>query len=81
MPADTAAKRYSAMNITAPWRGLNVVPNVAIPQGERQAVMFMYSGILASPATVVVSGTGLQFIGEVQQISISGVMNTSMGQG
>jgi hypothetical protein len=48
MPADTAAKRYSAMNLSCPWRGLNVVPNVAIPQGERQAVMYYYSGILWS---------------------------------
>ena len=47
MPADTPAKRYSAMNVACPWRGLNVIPNVTILQGERQAVMFMYSGILA----------------------------------
>jgi len=50
MPADTALKRYSAMNIGCSWRGLNVVPDVAIPQGERQAVMFLYSGILAGGA-------------------------------
>lgn len=56
MAADTAAKRFSAMNVTCPWRGLNVVPDVAIPQGERQAVMFMYSGILAAGGTPVVSG-------------------------
>jgi hypothetical protein len=49
MPADTAAKRYSAMNIGGPWRGLCVVPDAAIPQGERQAVMFLYSGIVAAP--------------------------------
>lgn len=47
MSADTAAKRYSAMNISCPWRGLNVVPNVTIPVGERQAIMFFYSGITA----------------------------------
>ena len=50
MAADTAIKRYSAMHISLPWRGLNVVPNAAIPQGERQAVMFMYSGVLAGGA-------------------------------
>ena len=55
MPADTAAKRFSAMNISSPWRGCNVVPNVAIPQGERQAVMFMYSGILAGAASSAVT--------------------------
>lgn len=47
----TALDRYSAMNISAPWRGLNVVPNAAIPQGERQAVMYLYSGILAAAST------------------------------
>ena len=45
--ADTAAKRYSAMNMMCPWRGLRVVPDVAIPQGERQAAMFMYSGLVS----------------------------------
>lgn len=56
MPADTAAKRYSAMNIKSPWRRLSVVPDAAIPLGERQAAMRMYSGILASGP--VVSGLG-----------------------
>ena len=46
MGADTALKRYSAMNIGSPWRGLNAVPDVAIPQGEQQAIAFFYSGIL-----------------------------------
>ena len=50
MAADTAAKRYSAMDLGGPWRGLTVVPNATIPQGERQAAMFLYSGILASGA-------------------------------
>lgn len=68
------------MNITSPWRGLNVVPNAAIPQGERQAVMFMYSGILAA-ASSGVTGSGKQFIGEIQQMGDSGIMDTSMGQG
>lgn len=57
MPADTAEKRYSAMSITSPWRGCHVSPS-AIDQGERQAVMFMYSGILAggggpAPAEII----------------------------
>ena len=47
MSADTGAKRYSAINILSAWRGVNVVPDVTVPQGERQAYMFMYSGILA----------------------------------
>lgn len=47
MSADTAAKRYSAMNIGAPWRGLNVPPSGSVSAGERNAVMFLYSGIAA----------------------------------
>lgn len=58
MAADTAAKRYSAMNVTCPWRGLNVIPNAAIPQGERQAVQFMYSGILAAGGAVAALSAG-----------------------
>jgi len=79
MAADTAAKRYSAMNIKNPWRRLSVVPNVAIPQGERQAVMFMYSGILA--ATPRATGTGMAFLGVIQQMGVNSCMDTSMGQG
>lgn len=53
MAADTAAKRYSAMNIGSPWRGLNIVP-AAIDQAQRQAVMFLYSGILAGASAVAI---------------------------
>lgn len=49
--AGTPAKRYSAMNIGCPWRGLNVVPSTPISQGERQAVMYLYSDPLVGPAT------------------------------
>ncbi len=54
MNADTPAKRYSAINIGSPWRGLNVVPDVTIPDGERYAVMYLYSGITASPPVVAI---------------------------
>lgn len=43
MPADTPLKRYSAMNIGSPWRGLNVVPQASISAEERSAVMFLYA--------------------------------------
>ena len=66
MSADTAAKRYSAMNINCPWRGLNVVP-AAITQGQRQAVMYMYSGILAGGA--VVADTLDPYIGFLSNVS------------
>lgn len=79
MPADTAAKRYSALNIACPWRGLNVVPNVAIPQGERQAVMFMYSGILAGPLSVTAASDGKQFLGEIQQLGIGAILDANIG--
>lgn len=53
MSADTAVKRYSAINISCPWRGINPPPDGSIDQGDRQVVMFMYSGILAGGAVVV----------------------------
>ena len=56
MPADTANKRYSAINISSPWRGVLPFPDGAISQGDRQAAMFLYSGILAAGGSVT-SGT------------------------
>ena len=69
MSADTAAKRYSAMNINCPWRGLNVVP-AAITQGQRQAVMYMYSGILAAGGAVAETAKYTGFI-----VNIGKLMN------
>ena len=53
MALDTAVKRASAINVTAPWRGLLPFPDGTIDQGDRQATAYQYSGILAgggSPA-------------------------------
>lgn len=77
MAADTALKRYSAMNISSPWRGLNVAPDVTIPQGERQAVMFFYSGILWGEAPETGSGGEESFIGAIQNDLM--IFNSSMG--
>jgi hypothetical protein len=49
MAADTAEKRFSAMQMGLPWRGVNVTPST-VDQDERQAVMFWYSGILFASA-------------------------------
>ena len=72
MSADTALKRFSAMNIACPWRGLNVIPDVTIPQGERQALLFLYAAVESvippTPPVVVVTtstfaGFGGGFLG------------------
>lgn len=64
--ADTSAKRFSAMNIAIPWRGINALPTGAIDQAERQAVLRYYSGILflssvAGPpaGSLLLSGVGI----------------------
>lgn len=79
MAADTPAKRYSAMSIASPWRGLNVVPDAAIPQGERQAAMYLYSGILAFNPSGSGGGDHKQFLGEVQTIGFTSIFDSSMG--
>ena len=76
MAADTALKRYSAMNIASPWRGLNVSPSASIPTGERFAVMYLYAMPDVSTASIVQER---QFIGEIQQIGFGGSIDTSVG--
>ena len=67
MPADTAEKRFSAMHISCPWRGLNLSPST-IDLAERQAVMFMYSGIEA--AAPAVGGSGIMRLGINSEINV-----------
>lgn len=52
MALDTAAKRSSAINVGSPWRSRLPLPDGTIGQNDRQAVAFMYGGILAGGAVV-----------------------------
>lgn len=47
MAMDTASKRSSAINLNSPWRGLWPIPDGAVSQGDRQATVFLYAGVLA----------------------------------
>lgn len=48
MALDSRQKRMSALNPACPWRGpLEDAPEAGVSQGNRQAMAFMYSGILA----------------------------------
>ena len=48
---DTPLKRASGVNVGMPWRVPGKYPPTGtFTQGERQAVAYMYSGILAGPA-------------------------------
>ena len=64
MAADTPLKRYSAINVSSPWRGLNVVPQPSNFAGERAAVMFLYA--LADAPSGGFSGNEKTFFGEIQ---------------
>ena len=59
MAADTSLKRYSAINIASPWRGLNLVSDATIPFGERYAAMYLYGGIEGGIGLVVEPGIAL----------------------
>lgn len=47
MAIDTALKRYSALNIQNPWRGVWPIPDGTIGAADRQIGAYLYSGILA----------------------------------
>lgn len=55
MAIDTRAKRGSAICVSMPWRPFLPLPDGVIDQGDRQAVPFMYSGILAGGGPPVVT--------------------------
>ena len=51
MAVDTAAKRSSAINPRLPWRTLPF-PDAAVGAGDRQAIVWLYSGILAGAVVI-----------------------------
>jgi hypothetical protein len=58
MALDTADKRFSAIHIGSPWRGILPFPDGDITSaGDRQTIVFLYSGISAGAAVVTISVT------------------------
>lgn len=53
MPINTAAKRYTALNVGCPWRGVNIQPIGAIDPAARLALAYLYSGLGAQAPVVV----------------------------
>lgn len=72
MDADTPVKRFSAIHIASPWRGLNVIPDVAISAGELAAALFMYAINIPTPPTG--GGADWQvFFGIIPQAIVNGM--------
>lgn len=80
MAADTALKRYSAMNISSPWRGLNVSPSVTVPAGERQALLLLYAlTSVTPPVSSATDDTALRI--DLAAINFGGTRMTYGGAG
>ena len=56
---DTALKRFSGQDVMMPWRGIHALPDGTIAARDRQALTFLYTGILATApvTTATLSGT------------------------
>ena len=53
MAIDTAAKRSSALDFEEVWQPASPLPDGAVEQGDRQHMVWSYSGIAATGAVVV----------------------------
>lgn len=58
MALDSVNKRYSAVNLGSPWRGLNYLPTGTIDAPERLAIAFLGSSIAAEAPVEVPDVTG-----------------------
>jgi len=52
---DTPSKRFSIMNLSCPWRTLLPPVDGSFDQGDRQHLLYYYSGIDWSGAAAVVA--------------------------
>lgn len=56
---DTAVKRQSAIGVSLPWRG-PPLPSGSVDQGDRQQLGYVYRGILAEEADILIV-SGLEY--------------------
>lgn len=74
MAVDTRDKRAAALR-----EGLLPLPDgLPLDAGDRQQVLWQYRLASEPPATIL-TGTGKQFIGEIQQLGLSDILDASMG--
>jgi hypothetical protein len=85
---DTPGKRFSAVNVGSPWRGLAYFPTGTVDASERLAVAFLYSGIAATaPVQVpdVVGETQAQATTDLQSpgfvVSVTTAYSSSVAAG
>lgn len=50
---DTVSKRASSVSLLSAWLLAPPIPDATLDQGDRQAIAYSYSGILAGAAAVV----------------------------
>jgi hypothetical protein len=62
MAIDTALKRFSAMNISNPWRSVLPLPDGTIDADDRQVVSLLYSGVLAGVGVPESSDGGVDVV-------------------
>lgn len=60
---DTASHRFSAIHTGGPWRGIGTLPSGTVDQAARQAVAFLYAGILAEAGGAVMDSDGTPVTG------------------
>lgn len=54
MAIDTDTRKFSAMNIGCPWRGVNNIPSGAVDEPEQFSLLYLYNEFAAEAA----AGTG-----------------------
>lgn len=46
---DTDTRKFSAMNIGCPWRGVNAIPAGALDEPEQFSLLYLYNEFAAAP--------------------------------
>jgi hypothetical protein len=73
---DTRAKRYSAIHLGSPWRGILPIPDATLGQADRQTIFFLCGAILAVPLAAPPAHTTPTLIRNAQSHATLGVTPT-----
>jgi hypothetical protein len=71
MAIDTDDRKFSAINIGSPWRGVNSIPSGALDAAEMQSLAFLYTEIEAAVAELAAGVAGGKGVGRPSKLGRS----------
>lgn len=80
MALDSDDRKFSAINVGSPWRGVNSIPSGDLDEAEIQSLAFLYTEIVAAVAQAPANIPGGAGVGRPSKLGKSKVHSKLSGK-